>query len=116
MLRTALIALLLAAFPAMAQDLPAPVAGTYRLEREHSRVLFKVNHLGFSTYIAPFTGVEATLDFDPENPQAMKVQAPIQTASVETLYPDPAFDFDAVITCWTRHNSRRSPSPRPGSP
>lgn len=98
MLRTALIALPLAALPAMAQDLPAPVAGTYQLEREHSRVLFKVNHLGFSTYIAPFTGVEATLDFDPENPQAMKVQATIQTASVETLYPDPAFDFDAVIT------------------
>ena len=97
MLRAALI-LALTALHVAAQDLPAPVAGQYQLEREHSRVLFKVNHLGFSTYIAPFTGVEATLDFDPENPESMKVQATIQTGSVETLYPDPAFDFNAVIT------------------
>lgn len=102
MLRTALILALslplsLAALPAAAQDLPAPVAGTYRLEREHSRVLFKVNHLGFSTYIAPFTGVEARLDFDPDAPEAMKVQATIQAASVETLFPDPAYDFNAQI-------------------
>lgn len=98
MLRPALAALVLSTLPAAAQDLPDPVAGQYRLEREHSRVLFKVNHLGFSTYIAPFTGVEATLDFDPENPEAMKVQATIQAGSVETLYPDPEFDFNGVIT------------------
>ncbi len=95
--RAATLILALAS-PVAAQDLPAPLAGTYRLEREHSRVLFKVNHLGFSTYIAPFTGVEATLQFDPEAPETMQLQATIQTGSVETLYPDPNFDFNALIS------------------
>jgi len=94
----AALILALAALPAAAQDLPAPVAGTYTLERAHSRVLFKVNHLGFSTYIAPFTAVDATLTFDPDAPETMAVQAMIQTASVETLYPDPDLDFNALIT------------------
>ncbi|MFZ1337574.1 MAG: YceI family protein [Paracoccaceae bacterium] len=93
----AAFALLPVASPIAAQDLPAPVAGTYTLERAHSRLLFKVDHLGFSTYIAPFTDLEATLVFNPEDPAAMKVTATIKAASVETLYPDPAFDFNAII-------------------
>ncbi|MBP9182567.1 MAG: polyisoprenoid-binding protein [Fuscovulum sp.] len=96
MLRILLLCTTLA-LPATAQDLPAPVAGTYQLDRTHSRILFKVNHLGFSTYIAPFTGVEATLAFAPDDPEAMTVTATIAADSVETLYPDPALDFNAVI-------------------
>lgn len=98
MLRALIFATCLAPLPAMAQDLPAPIAGQYTLERAHSRLLFKVNHLGFSTYIAPFTDLAATLAFDPANPAAMTVSATIKAASVETLFPDPAFDFNAVIT------------------
>ncbi len=84
--------------PAQAQDLPAPVAGDYTLDLGHTRLLFKVSHLGFSTYIAPFTDLTATLRFDPENPASMQVQATIKAASVETHYPDPAVDFNAVVT------------------
>jgi polyisoprenoid-binding protein YceI len=94
---SALFAALLLALPATAQDLPAPVAGTYTLDRTHSRVLFKVNHLGFSTYIAPFTGIDATLTFNPDAPETMALKATIQADTVETLYPDPAFDFNALI-------------------
>jgi polyisoprenoid-binding protein YceI len=97
MLRALLLALTLAT-PATAQDLPAPVAGDYTLDLGHTRLLFKVSHLGFSTYIAPFTDLDATLRFDPENPETMQVQATVQAASVETHYPDPAVDFNAVIT------------------
>lgn len=97
MLRALLLALALAT-PATAQDLPAPAAGDYTLDLGHTRLLFKVSHLGFSTYIAPFTDLTATLKFDPENPEAMQVQATVQAASVETHYPDPAVDFNAVIT------------------
>lgn len=86
------------AAPSLAQDLPKPVAGDYTLDLGHTRLLFKVSHLGFSTYIAPFTDLTASLKFDPANPAAMQVQATIQAASVETHYPDPAVDFNAVIT------------------
>lgn len=97
MLRALLLTLALAA-PVSAQDLPAPVAGDYTLDLGHTRLLFKVSHLGFSTYIAPFTDWTATLKFDPEAPETMQVQASIKAASVETHYPDPAVDFNATVT------------------
>jgi polyisoprenoid-binding protein YceI len=84
--------------PATAQEFPAPIAGDYTLDLGHTRLLFKVSHLGFSTYIAPFTDLTASLKFDPKNPTAMQVQATIRAASVETHYPDPALDFNAIVT------------------
>ncbi|WP_126978196.1 YceI family protein [Frigidibacter oleivorans] len=97
--------LAMAAMPALAQaDRPAfaPVAtqapaGTYRLDLAHGRLLFRVSHLGFSNYTAFFRDFDATLAFDPADPEAMTVEATVDPASVETLYPDPAFDFNAVI-------------------
>jgi polyisoprenoid-binding protein YceI len=97
MLRALLLSCTLA-LPAAAQDLPAPVAGEYILDLGHSRLLFKVSHLGFSTYIAPFTDFSGTLQFDPENPTAMQVDITVKVASLTTHYPDPAYDFDATLT------------------
>lgn len=99
MLRTVILTLLLASAPALAQDdLPPPGPGDYILDRGHSRLLFRVNHLGFSNYTALFTTYDATLHFDPANPTAMTVTATIDIASLETHYPDPALDFNAVLT------------------
>jgi polyisoprenoid-binding protein YceI len=98
MFRALFLSAALMAAPAVAQELPAPVAGDYTLELGHSRLLFKVNHLGFSTYIAPFTDFSATLAFDPEKPETMQVQATVRIASLETHYPDPTYDFNATIT------------------
>lgn len=98
MFRTLVLSAALLAAPAVAQELPAPIAGDYTLELGHSRLLFKVNHLGFSTYIAPFTDFAATLAFDPANPETMQVQATVRIASLETHFPDPAYDFNAAIT------------------
>ncbi len=93
----ALTLALLFATPALAQDLPTPPAGTYRLDRGHTRLLFQVSHLGMSNYTALFTDMDATLTFDPENPASMTLVASVNPASVETHYPDPAVDFNAVI-------------------
>jgi polyisoprenoid-binding protein YceI len=82
---------------AFAQDLPPPPAGTYYIDRGHTRILFQVSHLGLSNYTAMFTEYEATLTFDPDNPSAMTLTATIDAGSVETHYPDPALDFNAVI-------------------
>ena len=81
-----------------AQDLGAPAAGAYRLDLGHTRLLFRVSHLGFSNYTAMFTDMSADLAFDPEAPEVMQVAATIATASLETHYPDPALDFNAVLT------------------
>ena len=81
-----------------AQDLGTPAAGAYSLDLGHTRLLFRVSHLGFSNYTAMFTDLSADLAFDPDHPEAMTVSAKINAASLETHYPDPALDFNAVLT------------------
>lgn len=96
-IQSALRALVLAtlALPAFAEDGPPP--GTYRLDPTHARLVVDVDHLGFSRYLLFFRTMEATLTFAPDAPETMRVQATIDTTSVETLFPDPAYDFNADL-------------------
>jgi polyisoprenoid-binding protein YceI len=57
----------------------------------------RVNHLGFSHYTALILRFDADLAFDPDKPGSMRVTATADPASVETHYPDPSFDFNALI-------------------
>jgi polyisoprenoid-binding protein YceI len=100
MLRVLLLTAAIAGLPVLgaAQDLGEPAAGVYQLDSGHSRLLFRVNHLGFSHYTALFTDLSADLDFDPDAPEKMHIAAKIKTASLETHYPDPSLDFNAVLT------------------
>lgn len=73
-------------------------AGTYTLEKSHASLLFRVDHLGFSMYTARFKRFDATLAFDPANPEAMSVTAAVDPASIETDFPYPeTVDFNAVL-------------------
>ena len=79
---------------------PAPTdvrSGVFRMDPAHTRVMFGVSHLGFAEYTAFFRRCAATLDFDPEVPAKMKLEATVDPSSVETLYPDASLDFNAVI-------------------
>lgn len=100
MLRAVFLSAVLLGLPmgAAAQDFGMPPVGAYTLDMGHTRLLFRVNHLGFSNYTAMFTDVSADLAFDPATPEAMQVSAKINVASLETHYPDPALDFNAVLT------------------
>ena len=80
-----------------AQDLTPPQAGRFGIDLAHTRLSFRVSHLGFSMYTAFFRDIDAKLVFDPEHPETMLVTAKVKTASVETMYPDPAVDFNAVL-------------------
>jgi polyisoprenoid-binding protein YceI len=97
MLRRLILAAALIPAIAIAQDLEPAPAGTYHIDRGHTRVLFSVSHLGLSDYTALFTDFDATLTFNPDDPAAMTLIATIDPASVETHYPDPAFDFNATV-------------------
>lgn len=85
-------------FVSPAQDLGTPATGAYTLDLGHTRLLFRVNHLGFSNYTAMFNDLTADLAFDPDHPETMTVSAKINAASLETHYPDPMLDFNAVLT------------------
>jgi len=75
-----------------------PAAGTYRMDRAHSSLTWKVNHLGLSNYTARFTRFDATLDIDPANPQSAKVVVTVDPTSVRTDYPfSEKRDFDKEL-------------------
>lgn len=98
MIRTlCLVAALVSPLPLMAQDLTPPLAGNFRIDLGHTRLLFRISHLGFSHYTAFFRDIDAKLVFDPDHPETMQVTATVKTASVETMFPDPAVDFNAIL-------------------
>lgn len=83
-----------AAPPPVAGKVPA---GTYTLDKTHASLTFRVDHLGLSRYTARFTRMDAQLQFDPENLAASSVTASVDPTSIETDFPDPTPDFDAML-------------------
>jgi len=66
-----------------ATRVPAEVqAGTYKLDPGHGKITWKVNHLGFSTYVGQFVNVSADLTLDPANPSASTLTATVPLADV----------------------------------
>lgn len=71
-------------------EIPTPAelpAGSYRLDPEHASLLFKIDHLGFSTLVGRFDRFAATLDFDPGDPAASRLSATIEPASIDLDLP-----------------------------
>ena len=57
--------------------------GQYRLDPDHASLLFKVSHLQLSTYVGRFNEFDASLDFNPENMTATRLEAIVNTNSVD---------------------------------
>ncbi len=83
-------AALLLAGPALAQPKladPSPAAvqaGTYKVEPAHTRILWSVSHMGFSTWYGDFTKADGQLTVDPKAPANDMVDVTVQTDSVST--------------------------------
>ena len=64
---------------------PADVpAGTYKVEPFHTRILFDVSHMGFTTWYGDFSGASGTLMFDPKAPAKSTLTISFPTDSVST--------------------------------
>ncbi|HLZ98355.1 MAG TPA: YceI family protein [Steroidobacteraceae bacterium] len=72
-----------AAAPPAMSAVAAPPAGQYQLDKSHASLLFRVSHLGFSTYTTRFSRFDAELTFDPSNIPASKLTATIDASSLE---------------------------------
>jgi len=70
--------------PAAAAELPA---GSYRIDPEHAALLFKIDHLGFSQLVGRFDRFDATLDFDPEQPEAARLTVLVEVGSLDLNLP-----------------------------
>lgn len=98
---TALIAAgaMLAAAPLVAQaaSIDAP-AGTYKLDKAHASLTWRVDHLGLSMYTARFTDFDASILLDPKAPTRSTVSVTINPKSVRTDFPFPEKEnFDKEI-------------------
>lgn len=96
------LSLVLAAGAVAAQTpaAPQPPAGQYYMDRSHTSVVFRVNHMGFSRYTARFSRVDGKLQFDPQNPAAMRVEATIDPASLELNAPPAGFHEQLMGKDW----------------
>ncbi len=72
--------------------------GQYRLDKSHAAVLFKVQHLGLSTYVGRFNKIDATLRFDPSNIEQADLNAVIDIGSLDIN--DESLKEDLMGSSW----------------
>jgi polyisoprenoid-binding protein YceI len=62
--------------------------GTYKIDPDHTQVVFTVNRLGFTQYSGLFIDPTGTLTLDPKAPAASKVAVSFPIAKVRTTSPE----------------------------
>ena len=65
-------------------DLNSVKAGAYKLEPQHTQIVFSISHFGFTKYFGTFSDASGTLQFDPKNISAAKLEVSIPIQSVST--------------------------------
>jgi polyisoprenoid-binding protein YceI len=91
-MKAVLLAASLLAVPAaaLAQAQPPDInpahvkSGTYQVEPSHTRILFAVSHMGFTTWYGEFTGASGSLTLDPKNLAGTSFDIIIPANSVST--------------------------------
>jgi len=64
---------------------PAEVqAGAYKLDPDHGKITWSVDHLGFSTYVGQFVKVQADLTLDPADAANSRLTATIPLTEVDS--------------------------------
>ncbi len=73
-------------------------SGEYSLDKSHGSLLFKIQHLGLSTYVGRFNSFDATLEFDPDNIAGAKLDAIIDIDSLDIN--NPSLKTDLMDSTW----------------
>jgi len=60
-------------------------AGSYRTDPSHSLIRWEVTHFGFNAYYGLFGDVAGTLELDPRNPAASRLDVTIPVSKVTTV-------------------------------
>jgi polyisoprenoid-binding protein YceI len=59
-------------------------AATWQIDSSHSNASFSVRHMMVSNVRGAFSKVAGTVDYDPKNPMAMKINATIDVTTIDT--------------------------------
>jgi polyisoprenoid-binding protein YceI len=73
--------------PPGARDAARVTAGTYTADIHHTMVGWRVDHMGITPYFGTFGDVTGTLQIDPKNLSAAKVDMTIPVSKVTTASP-----------------------------
>lgn len=79
--------------------------GSYQIDPSHATLLFKINHLGLSTFVGRFNKFDAQLEFDPANIAAAKLSAVVDMTSIDINNPD----LEETLRSTTWFNTERYP-------
>lgn len=82
--------------------------GAYQLDPAHAALLFKIDHLGFSSFPGRFEKFDVSLDFDSEDPTAARIDAVIDMTSLDIANDD----FAATLTGPQWFNASAFPTAR----
>jgi polyisoprenoid-binding protein YceI len=63
---------------------PGAMADNYKIDPEHSQVIFRVEHLGVSHNYGRFNDISGNYSFDPEDPSSSSFEVTIKADSVDT--------------------------------
>jgi len=88
--------------PKVQSDVAKLKAGEYSLDSTHATLLFKIQHLGLSTYVGRFNKFDASLEFDPANIAAAKLNAVIEINSLDINDDD--LKSDLMGRSWFRQS------------
>ena len=91
--------------PTLNQDIVEIQAGEYKLDKDHAALLFKINHMGFSSYVGRFNEFDVSLNFDPNNIENSQIEAVIDMRSIDVNNPD----FAATLGGATWLDTQRFP-------
>ncbi|MFL6447050.1 MAG: YceI family protein [Bryobacteraceae bacterium] len=58
---------------------------TYKIDPTHSSASFVVRHMMITKVRGSFSGLEGTIEYDPQNPMDARVEAVIHTSKINTL-------------------------------
>jgi polyisoprenoid-binding protein YceI len=110
------------------QDASRVAPGVYKVDPDHTQVLFTVNHFGFSLYTGQFIQPSGSLTIDPARPNDAKVEVSFPIARVSTtsdhlnqvlqtgdffdagLFPEARFTSTKVLANGSEATSRRRSS------
>jgi polyisoprenoid-binding protein YceI len=71
-------------------------AGAYTLDKAHSSLLFRIDHMSFSRFTGRFSAWDASLQIDPVHPEHGSLSAAIDPRSLETDTTPPAGFLDML--------------------
>lgn len=63
---------------------PVQAAEIYKIDPQHTFILWKINHFGFSMQVGKITGIEGTIELDEAKPQNSKVNVTIPMREIHS--------------------------------